>query len=85
MHYRVKLPELVLQLHLFKTDALMDQGPMRVKTGKAFLKGFADVKAGEASLQLPILLVASPTDKVGCALMTNNISSMLCSGCGPYS
>ena len=53
-----------MQLKTFRTNPLMDQGPMRVKTGKAFLMGFEDIKKGESTLTLPILLVSSPTDTV---------------------
>lgn len=56
--------ELVMQLHTYRTSPLMTQGNIRVKTGAAFLKAFAEVKQGEAALSLPILLVSSPTDTV---------------------
>lgn len=60
----INVPELVNQL---KTDPLMDQGPMRVKTGRAFLDAFAEIAkptTGEAALTLPILVVASTTDQI---------------------
>ena len=56
-----------MQVHQLKTDPLMDQGPMRVKTGRAFLDAFAEIakpSTGEAALTLPILVVASTTDQV---------------------
>lgn len=58
------LPELV---HQFKTDPLMDQGPMRVRTGRAFLDAFAHIAnptTGASMLTLPILMVASKTDQI---------------------
>ncbi|KAL0039146.1 hypothetical protein WJX77_009275 [Trebouxia sp. C0004] len=58
------LPQLV---HQFKTDPLMDQGPMRVKTGRAFLDAFAHIAnptSGARMLTLPILMVASKTDQI---------------------
>jgi hypothetical protein len=56
-----------LQVHQFKTDPLMDQGPMRVRTGRAFLDAFAHIAnptTGARMLTLPILMVASKTDQV---------------------
>ena len=53
-----------MQVQQFKTDPLMDQGPMRVRTGKAFLDGFHEASTGAAGLTLPILVVASKSDKV---------------------
>jgi len=56
-----------MQVHQFKTDPLMDQGPMRVRTGRAFLDAFAHIAnpaTGAKMLTLPILMVASKTDQV---------------------
>ena len=56
-----------VQVHQFKTDPLMDQGPMRVRTGRAFLDAFAHIAnptTGARMLTLPILMVASKTDQV---------------------
>lgn len=55
------IPELVTR---FKTDPLMDQGPMRVRTGCAFTQAFADISKGGAQLKLPICVIASQTDKI---------------------
>lgn len=55
------VPELVKQ---FKTDPLMDEGPMRVRTGNAFIKAFHEISAGAKQLTLPILLVGSRTDQI---------------------
>ena len=46
----------------------MDQGPMRVRTGCAFGRAFADISKGCSQLALPICLIASQTDKVGVPL-----------------
>ena len=53
------------QVTRFRTDPLMDQGPMRVRTGCAFGRAFADISKGCTQLTLPICLIASQTDKVG--------------------
>lgn len=53
-----------MQVKQFKTDPLMDQGPMRVMTGNAFIKAFHEISAGAKQLTLPILLVGSRTDQV---------------------
>lgn len=53
-----------MQVKQFKTDPLMDQGPMRVRTGNAFIKAFHEISVGAKQLTLPILLVGSRTDQV---------------------
>ncbi len=53
-----------MQVKQFKADPLMDQGPMRVRAGRAFLDAFPEAASGAKQLTLPILLVASKTDQV---------------------
>ena len=70
-----------MQVHQFKTDPLMDQGPMRVRTGRAFLDAFARIAkptTGARTLTLPILMVASKTDQVNKSNSINNKSSIVC-------
>ncbi len=72
-----------LQVHQFKTDPLMDQGPMRVRTGRAFLDAFAHIAnptTGASMLTLPILMVASKTDQVNTSKPNsiNMKSSIVC-------
>lgn len=55
------VPELITR---FKTDPLMDQGPMRVRTGCAFMPAFVDCVKGSSQLTLPICVIASQTDKI---------------------
>ena len=62
---KLKLEAVVhLQVTKFKTDPLMDQGPMRVRTGCAFGRAFAEISKGCNQLTLPICLIGSQTDKV---------------------
>jgi hypothetical protein len=46
------------------TDDGIDKQPVRVRTGRMFLDGFAGIKKGQANLDLPIFAAMSPTDQV---------------------
>ena len=45
-------------------DKNIDMRPVRVRTGRMFLDGFAAIRAQEAELDLPIFAAMSPTDQV---------------------
>ena len=45
-------------------DDGIDKQPVRVRTGRMFLDGFAGIKQGQANLDLPIFAAMSPTDQV---------------------
>ena len=45
-------------------DKNIDMRPVRVRTGRMFLDGFAAIRAQEADLDLPIFAAMSPTDQV---------------------
>ena len=44
-------------------DKNIDMRPVRVRTGRMFLDGFAAIRAQEAELDLPIFAAMSPTDQ----------------------
>ena len=46
----------------------MELGPVRVRTARTFLDGFAKIRQGQAGLDLPIFAAMSPTDQVCCSL-----------------
>ena len=44
-------------------DKNIDMRPVRVRTGRMFLDGFAAIRAQEAELDVPIFAAMSPTDQ----------------------
>eukprot|EP01023_Acetabularia_acetabulum_P037039 TRINITY_DN35063_c0_g1_i4.p4 TRINITY_DN35063_c0_g1~~TRINITY_DN35063_c0_g1_i4.p4 ORF type:complete len:141 (-),score=19.51 TRINITY_DN35063_c0_g1_i4:75-497(-) len=48
----------------FENDELIEKGPVAIKTGYHFLKGFTYIKKHEKELTLPILVVVGMKDKV---------------------
>ena len=55
-----------MQRERLKADPLTDLRPVRVRTARTFLDGFAKIRQGQAGLDLPIFAAMSPTDKVCC-------------------
>lgn len=45
-------------------DKGIDGRPVRVRTARMFLDGFAGIQQGQAGLDLPIFAAMSPTDQV---------------------
>lgn len=64
-------------------DDGIDKQPVRVRTGRMFLDGFAGIKQGQANLDLPIFAAMSPTDQVcqQCGSLARHENTMLLDGC----
>lgn len=45
---------------------MLDMRPVRVRTARTFLDGFAAIRKGEAALDVPIFAAMSPTDQARC-------------------
>ena len=63
-------------------DDGIDKQPVRVRTGRMFLDGFAGIKQGQANLDLPIFAAMSPTDQVRqqCGSLARHKITMLLDG-----
>lgn len=55
-----------MQAEELANDSGIDKRPVRVRTARMFLDGFAAIQQGEAGLDVPIFAAMSPTDKVRC-------------------
>jgi hypothetical protein len=53
-----------MQRERLEADPLTDLRRVRVRTARTFLDGFAQIRAGQAALDLPIFAAMSPIDKV---------------------